>query len=169
MAEKNIVWTNVAAFLNGTHYVGRISESTCECRRKTSTASSLGGLGDVAIPTGKYDAATGRLTFSNLAPADIRQLNINNGFITVRLTGRCRVTDSTLGTKTVDEAVTRISGWVLNPPVPGMSNDAPYTAELSVLFIEVTSSQGRIFMLDFDNGIQWPDEDTGGVGITVTL
>ncbi|MFV0262039.1 MAG: phage major tail tube protein [Kluyvera sp.] len=168
MAEKNIIWRNQAVALNNTIYVGRISKGGMTIERKTTTLSSLGGVGDVAVPNGKFNASTATLEFNSLSTADARQLCQNDGYVKLRLTGQARVVDSASGTRVVNNAVTQIYGWVTNPPVNLFNNDEPYTANISVLFVSVSDQQGRVFEVDFENGTSYP-EDTPSTGVSFTI
>lgn len=169
MAEKNVVWWNQNVLLNDTQYIGRISKAGATLERKTTTVSSLAGMGDVAVPTGKFNAATATLEFNNLATADARQLLANSGFVRLTLTGQCRVTDSSSGLRTVDNATTLLNGWVTNPPVNMFNNDEPYTANLSLLYLCVMDETGRVLEVDWDNGTFYPDDATESAGLTFTI
>ncbi|MFV0261383.1 MAG: phage major tail tube protein [Kluyvera sp.] len=168
MAEKNVIWRNQAVMLNDTQYIGRISKGSQTLERKTSTLSSLGGIGDIAVPNGKFNASTATLEFNNLSTADARQLSGNDGWVRLRLSGECRVTDSSTGTRTVNRATTLINGWVTNPPVNLFNNDEPYTANISVLYLQVSDESGVVLEVDWDNGTVYPD-DAPSEGFTITI
>lgn len=168
--EKSVVWRDLAAFLNNTMYIGRISQGSCDIRRKTVNVGGLGGVGNVDVPNGKFEPIKAQLNFSSLSVADIRQLTRNDGYVELRMTGTCRVLDTDTGTRTVGGAVTRIKGWVLNPPTPTYSDEPqPYNIEISVLFIEVADQQGTALLIDIPNGIVEPSGDNGSLGVTITV
>jgi hypothetical protein len=169
MAEKNVVWRNQTVMLNDNIYVGRISKAGMTLERKTTTLSSLGGIGDVAVPTGKLNASTATLEFSNLSTSDTAQLVGNDGWTRLRLTGECRVTDSATGTRVISRATTLINGWITNPPVNMFNNDEPYTANMSVLYMCVTDESGKILEVDWDNGTIFPDDNAQSEGYTITV
>lgn len=168
MAEKNVIWRNQAAMLNNTQYVGRINKASMTLERKTTTLSSLGGIGDIAVPNGKFNASTAQIEFNNLATADARMLSVNDGYIQLRLTGQCRIVDSTTGTRSINQAVSQIYGWVTNPPVNLFNNDEPYTASVSVLFVSVSDETGLVLEVDFANGTVYPD-DQPAAGFSFTV
>lgn len=168
--EKSVVWRDLSAFLNNTMYIGRISQGSCEIRRKTVNVGGLGGVGNVDVPNGKFEPIKAQLNFSSLSVADIRQLTRNDGYVELRMTGTCRVLDTDTGTRTVGGAVTRIKGWVLNPPTPIYSDEPqPHNIEISVLFIEVADQQGTALLIDIPNGIVEPSGDSGSYGVTITV
>lgn len=168
MAEKSVIWRNQAVMLNDTQYIGRISKGGMTLERKTSTLSSLGGIGDIAVPNGKFNASQATLEFNNLSTADARMLSSNDGFVRLRLSGQCRVTDSNTGTRTVNTAITLINGWVTNPPVNLFNNDEPYTANINVLYVNVSDESGTVLEVDWDNGTVYPD-DSPTEGYTITV
>jgi hypothetical protein len=168
--EKSVVWRDQAVFLNNTMYIGRISQGSCEIRRKTVNVGGLGGVGSADVPTGKFEPIKASLTFNSLSVGDIRQMTANDGYVELRMTGTVRVLDTNTGTRTVGGAATRVKGWVLNPPTPIYSDDPqPYTIEISVLFIEVTDQQGTALLIDIPNGIVEPNDNSGSYGITITV
>lgn len=170
MAEKSVVWRDQMVFLNETQYVGRVKSAECDIQRKMVTVGGLGGIGDLEVPNGKYEAPTATVEFQSLALADVSQLTNNDGWIKLRMTGQVRVLDSDTGTRIVDAAITRIHGYVKNPPVPGFNDEgSPYTANIAVHFIEISNSTGRVFMLDMQSGAKYPPDDPGQYGLTVTI
>ncbi|CDT72017.1 phage major tail tube protein [Vibrio coralliirubri] len=170
MAEKSVVWRDQMAFINETQYVGRVKSASSDLQRKMTTVGGLGGLGDVEVPTGKYEAPTATVEFQSVALGDVAQLTNNDGWIKLRLTGQVRMLDSETGTKTIDAGITRIHGFVKNPPVPGYNDEgSPYTANIAVHFIEISNTSGRVFMLDMQTGAKYPPDAPGQFGITVTL
>ncbi|MGR6858891.1 phage major tail tube protein [Aliivibrio salmonicida] len=170
MAETSVIMRNPMCFINETHYVGRVKSVGCEMTKKMTTVGGLGGVGSVEVPTGKYEATTATVEFASIANGDVVQLNKNDGFVKLRMTAQVRMLDASTGTRIIDQAVTRIHGFVKNPPVPGYNDDgSPYTAQIAVLFIEILNTSGRIFMVDFVNGVTYPDGSPGEYGITVSL
>ncbi|MNQ32641.1 hypothetical protein D3C85_460520 [compost metagenome] len=169
-AEQSVIWRDQMAFINNTMYIGRVSQASCEIRRKTTTLGGLGGIGSVDVPTGKFEPIKARINFTSLSVADIRQLTANDGYIELRMTGTVRVLDTNTGTRTVGGAVSRIKGWVLNPPTPTFAEEPqPYDAEISVLFVEVSDQQGVALLIDIPNGIVEPSGSSGSSGITITV
>lgn len=168
--EKSVVWRDQSVFLNNTMYIGRVSQASCDIRRKTTNVGGLGGVGNVEVPTGKVEPIKAQLNFNSLSVGDIRQLTRNDGYVDLRMTGTVRVLDTDTGTRTVGGAVTRLKGWVLNPPTPIYSDDPqPYNIEISVLFIEVADQQGTALLIDIPNGIIEPSGDSGSYGVTITI
>ncbi|PKF50921.1 phage major tail tube protein [Enterovibrio nigricans] len=170
MAETSVIMRNPMVFINETHYVGRVKSVACEMTKKMMSVGGMGGVGNMEIPTGKYEPATASVEFSSIANGDVVQLNKNDGFVKLRMTAQIRMLDASSGTRIIDQAVTRIHGYVKNPPVPGYSDDgSPYTAQIAVSFIEILNTSGRIFMVDFVNGVMYPDGSPGEYGITVSF
>lgn len=168
--EKSIVWRDQAAYLNDTMYVGRINQGSCEITRKTVSLGGIGGVGNVDVPTGKLEPIKASVVFNSLSVGDVRTMSKNDGYIELRLTGTARVLDTSTGTRVVSNATTRIKGWALNLPNPAYGDDPqPYNVSISVLFIEVSDSQGTALLIDMANGIMEPNDNSGSLGATVTL
>lgn len=158
MSEASVILTNQSVYINDTQYIGRIKSAKVEVTRKTITLGGLGGVGGVDVPTGKLEPIKATIPFEQLSPADIKRLNANGGFVKLRLSGVVRVLDTHTGLRANGSLTTRIHGYVLNPPVPGYSDEAEdYSANISVMFLEVTDSSGQIFMVDFAKGLIHPD------------
>ncbi|WP_108945626.1 phage major tail tube protein [Shewanella halifaxensis] len=158
MSTASVIMTNQQSYINDVHYLGRVKSASAEVKRKTKSVGGLGGVGSIEVPTGKFDPITASVAFEALAPADLRRLNENGGFVKLRLTGSVRVLDSSTGLRSDGTMTTRIHGYVTNPPVPSYTDDAQdYTANISVQFIEVTDLSGKIFMVDIAKGITYPE------------
>ena len=153
----SVIMTNLSAYLNEAHYVGRIKGMSVEVTRKTMTVGGLGGVGGVDVPTGKFEPIKASVPFGSLAPGDIRRLNANGGFVKLRCSGQIRVLDSHAGIRKTGSMTTRIHGYLLNPPVPNYSDEQQdYTANISVQFLEVSDGSGQVFMIDFAKGLSYP-------------
>lgn len=169
-AQTSAVWRNQMVFINEDQYIGRITEASAELTRQTIEVGGLGGVGKMNVPNGKYEASKASLTFQSLTLSDVAQMAGNDGWVELRLTGQVRMLDSSTGTRIVDAAYTRIKGWCLNPPVPGLNDDgAPYTADISLAFIEILGSTGTVLKIDWINGIVEPSQDPGNFGATINL
>ena len=158
MSESSVIMTNMSAYVNDVHYVGRIKSASTEITRKTITLGGLGGIGGIDVPTGKFEPIKATVPFEQLAPADIRRLNENGGFVKLRLTGLVKVLDTHTGLRKNGSMTTRIHGFVKNPPTPNYSDEQQdYSADISVMFIEISDSAGVVFMVDIAKGISYPD------------
>lgn len=170
MSEKHVTKRNHMCFLNETQYIGRIKGVTGEPQMKFETYTSLGGIGDMEIPTGDYEALTINVEFDSIAPADLRQMTKNGGYVALRCSCDIRIPDVRDGTRRTAGVATRIWGTVKNPPMNFHSKEkAPYTAQIATSRVEVTDTNGRLFELDFVNGIRYPEDEPGSGGITITL
>ncbi|MGR5240217.1 phage major tail tube protein [Photobacterium damselae] len=158
MSTASVIMTNQAAYINEAHYVGRVKSASSEIKRTTVKVGGLGGVGSIDVPNGKFEPITASVVFEQLAPADIRRLNENGGFVKLRLTGLVKVLDSHTGLRVNGSMTTRIHGFVTNPPTPNYTDESQdYTANISVAFIEVSDNGGQVFMVDFAKGICYPD------------
>lgn len=170
MAETSVIMRNPMVFINETHYVGRVKSVACEMTKKMM---SVGGMGGVAIwRSQRANTSLRRHRLSSLRLPMVMWFSSikNDGFVKLRMTAQIRMLDASSGTRIIDQAVTRIHGYVKNPPVPGYSDDgSPYTAQIAVSFIEILNTSGRIFMVDFVNGVMYPDGSPGEYGITVSF
>lgn len=170
MAERSVIWRDQMAFINETQYISRVRSAEMELNRKMITVGGLGGIGDMEMPNGKYEAATMSVAFQSVSLTDVAMFSKNEGWVKLRLTGQLRMADSNTGTRVVDNAITRVHGYVKNPPVPGYQEDgSPYTAQISVMFLEIMDQTGRVFMVDYINGIVYPDDGPGAGGFTFTI
>lgn len=152
--NTSVIMTQQQVYINETQYIGRVKSAKSEIKRKTQRIGGLGGVGQIEVPTGKFEPITASVTFEALAGADIRRLNSQGGFVSLRMTGKLQVLDSLLGLRRNGSMTTRIRGYVLNPPTPGYSDDASdYTANISVQFISVDDDNGPILMIDFAQGL----------------
>ena len=156
--EASVILTNQSVYINDTQYIGKVKSVSTDAKRKTVTLGGLGGIGGIEVPTGKFEPIKTSVPFENLSPADIRRLNENGGFVKLRLSGLVRVLDTHSGLRKKGTMTTRIHGFVLNPPTPTYSDEPQdYTANISVLFLEVSDASGQIFMIDFAKGLVYPD------------
>jgi len=170
VSQTSVVWRNKTVFIKETQYAGRVSSAEVALTRATVSVGGLGGVGAMQVPNGKYEAATANLTFQSLALSDVSLLTGDDGWVELRLSGEVRMLDSSTGTRVVDAAYTRIKGWCLNPPVPGMNDDgSPYTANISMAFIEIIGSSGTVLKIDWINGIVEPAQNPGNFGATITI
>lgn len=170
IAQASVIWRNQTVFINENMYAGRVLSAEVTMSRATIELGGLGNVGKIQVPNGKYEASTANINFQSIALSDVAQLVGNDGFISLRLTGEVRVLDSSTGTRLVDAAYTRIKGWCLNPPVPGLNDDgSPYTANISVTYLEIVGSSGTVFKVDFINNIIEPAPEPGSVGFTITV
>lgn len=154
----SVIMTNQSAYINETQYVGRIKSASTEITRKTVTVGGLGGVGGVDVPTGKFDPIKGTVVFEQLGPSDLRRLNENGGFVKLRCSGLVKVLDTHTGLRKNGSMTTRIHGFLINPPAPNYSDEQQdYTANISVVFIEVSDNSGQVFMVDLAKGLCYPD------------
>lgn len=170
MAENHVTKRNHMCFLNETQYIGRIKSVSGDPQMKFETFSSLASIGDMEIPTGEYEALTINVEFDSVAPADLQQMTKNGGYVALRCTCDIRIPDVRTGTRRTDGIATRIWGFVKNPPMNFHSKaKTAYTAQIATYRVEVTDVSGRIFELDFVNGVRYPEDEPGSGGITVTF
>ncbi|EJL3960650.1 phage major tail tube protein [Vibrio parahaemolyticus] len=170
MAENHVTKRNHMCFINETQYIGRVKAITAEPQLKVETFSALGGIGDMEIPNGDYEAMAANIEFDSTAPADLKQLTKNGGYVAIRALCDVRGLDVTTGTRRLDGVVTRIWGYVKNPPATHHTKEkVAYTAQMSVFRIEISNNSGRLFELDFVTGVRYPADEPGSGGITISL
>ncbi|EMD1175056.1 phage major tail tube protein [Vibrio harveyi] len=158
MSNASVIITNQAIYINESQYIGRAKGMSVEVTRKTKSVGGLGGVGGIDVPTGKFEPIKASIPFESLAPADLRRLNENGGYVKLRCTGMVRVLDTHTGLRKDGSMTVRIHGYLLNPPVPAFSDDAQdYTGNVSVQFLEVSDSSGQVFMIDFAKGLSYPE------------
>ncbi len=171
MAENHVTKRNQAAWLMETFYIGRIKGVTAEPQLKMETFSALGGIGDIEVPTGDYEALTVNVEFDNTSIADLKLLTQNGNYINnLKLSCDVRALDVSTGTRTIDGITTRVWGMLKNPPTTFHTKEkAPYTAQIACWRIEISDLSGRVFELDFVNGVRYPEDVAGGAGLTITF
>ncbi len=170
VAQTSVVWRNQTVFLKETMYAGRITSAEVSLTRSTIEVGGLGGVGKMQVPTGKFEASQASVSFQSLALSDVSLLVGDDGWIELRLAGDVRTLDSSTGTRVIDAAYSRIKGWCLNPPVPGLNDDgSPYTANISMAYLEIIGSSGTVFKVDWINNIVEPAQNPGNFGATITL
>ncbi len=170
VAQTSVVWRNKMVFIKETMYAGRVSNAEVSLTRSTIEVGGVGAVGKMQVPTGKFEASQANVTFETLALSDVSLLVGDDGWMELRMTGEVRVLDSSTGTRIVDAAQTRIKGWCLNPPVPGLSDEnANYTANISMAFLEIIGSSGTVLKVDWINNIVEPKQTPGSFGVTVTV
>lgn len=170
MSEKHVTKRNHLCFVNETEYVGRIKSVTAEPQLKFETFSSLGGIGDIEIPSGDYEVLITNVEFDSTSISDLIQLTKNGGYVALRCTCDLRIADVTTGTRRIDGIATRIWGFVKNPPNSFHTKEkVPYTAQIATYRIEVSDISGRVFELDFVNGVRYPEDEPSSGGITITI
>lgn len=170
MAENHVTKRNHMAFIDETQYVGRIKGVTAEPQLKMETFSGLGGIGDIEVPTGDYEALTVNVEFDSTSIGDLRLLTKNGNYTNLKLMCDVRVIDASSGTRRIDGIATRIWGFVKNPPMSFHTKEkAAYTANIACYRIEVSDATGRVFELDFVNGVRYPEDVPGSGGLTITF
>ncbi len=170
MAENHVTKRNHIAYVFETQYIGRIKGVTVEPQLKMETFSGLGGIGDVELPTGDYEALTVSVEFDNTSIGDLRLLTKNGNFTNLKLMCDIRELSASTGTRRVDAVATRLWGIVKNPPTTFHTKEkAAYTANIACYRIEIRDATGRVFELDFEKGIRYPADEPGSGGLTVTF
>ncbi len=168
--QHDVMWRDQSVFINESQYIGRVASAEATLTRQTTTVGGLGGVGQMQVPNGKFEASTATVNFQSVAPSDLLAMVGNDGWVELRMSGNVRILDASSGTRKLDSVQTRIKGWCLNPPVPGMNDQgAPYSANISVAVLEISNNAGTIFKVDFINGIVEPSQDTASLSIGITI
>ncbi|MEF1158862.1 phage major tail tube protein [Vibrio parahaemolyticus] len=171
MAENHATKRNHSAWWEETQYIGRLKAVTAEPQIKTETFSALGGIGDIEIPTGDYEALTVNVEFDNTSIGDLRLMTKNGNYVSgLKLACDVRAVDVDTGTRRIDGIATRIWGFVKNPPTTFHTKEkVAYTAQIACYRIEISDATGRVFELDFVNGVRYPEDVPGDGGFTITF
>jgi phage tail tube protein FII len=153
-----VIWRRNRAYVNDADYLGLITEGSCEIKRATAELTGLGQPAPINAPTGHFEPLVAKLSFGSIGPAQIRQLSGNDGFINLRLMGKCFTPDVTQGKLPTDEMRTRVAGWIKSIPLPTTSTEhgSEVEVEIDVLHVQVDDTAGTILLIDLANGIVEP-------------
>jgi hypothetical protein len=153
-----VIWRRNRAYVNDADYLGLITEGSCEIKRATAELDGLGQPAPINAPTGRFEAITASLKFGSIGPQQIRQLRGADGFVNLRLMGKCFSPNVQVGMQQSDEMRTRLAGWIKSLPIPATSTEhkSEVEIEIDVLHVEVEDTSGTIILIDVANGVVEP-------------
>lgn len=153
-----VIWRHNRVYINDADYLGKIAEGTVELKRAFTELNGLGMPAPIKAPNGRFEEITASLKFDSIAPADIRRVIGEDGFINLRLMGKCFLPDVSAGKVAHDEMRSRLTGWIEEIPIPPTNTDHKSETEITVhvALIEVSDASGTLLLIDTVNGVVEP-------------
>lgn len=155
-----VIWRQNRCYINEADYIGRVAEGSLELKRAMNEIGGLGQPAKMKVPNGHFELITAKIKFDNIAPADVRALSRNDGFIALRLIGQVHLPDAVSGKVAEDSLQTRLTGWAEEIPVPPMNQEHKTEIEITVnvAMVSITDKSGQLLLVDNVNGVVEPKE-----------
>ena len=154
MGAKIVNIERANCWINGNEYLGEVEEGSIEAKRKLLDYDGFGMPAPVKIPSGKFDAITGKLKIKITDPLTFQNINKNRGFINVKLSGKAVVFNSIQGQVQDDTITMRINGVLEDVIAPEFKTGEVSSKELTinVWFLEVSRNGSVILKVDVSSG-----------------
>jgi phage tail tube protein FII len=153
-----IAWRNNRVYLNDVDYFGNAEEGRVEIKRKFAEIDGMGLPAPAKVPTGKFEPLTASLKMTNISPSNIQSMVSNDGYVSLRLVGECRILDAQDGMIADDSLTTIVRGYTESFPVPGrkISDKADGEITINCLFVEVQNDAGTILKINVPDAVVEP-------------